>query len=288
MKLKYLGTGAAEGWPGLFCGCENCEKVRVLGGRNIRTRSQAVVYANEGANDDKDNILVLDFPPDTYMHCLNHGLRLDKLAHLFITHSHHDHYAVEELFYRMKWFANKKSYPLNIYGNETVRDKYYAMLEKNNLNEEENETVYHTLKYFTPVKAGSFTVTPLAASHGTAEENCMLYLVGNGHKTILYAHDTGLFPEATFEYLKGKRLDMISLDCTNGGVIMGEESGHMGLHGTGETKERLESLGCIDGTSKLVVNHFSHNGKLHYDEMVKAAKPYGFEVSYDGGVWDLT
>ena len=55
MKFQYLGTAAAEGWPAVFCRCEACEEAARRGGKNIRTRSQALV------NDD----LLLDLPPDT-------------------------------------------------------------------------------------------------------------------------------------------------------------------------------------------------------------------------------
>ena len=43
MEFQYLGTAAAEGIPALFCGCENCERSRKIGGRAIRTRSQAII-----------------------------------------------------------------------------------------------------------------------------------------------------------------------------------------------------------------------------------------------------
>ena len=43
MKLQYLGTAAAEGIPAVFCECENCIKSKENGGRNIRTRSQALI-----------------------------------------------------------------------------------------------------------------------------------------------------------------------------------------------------------------------------------------------------
>ncbi len=46
MKIKYLGTAAAEGIPAIFCECKICKKARELGGKNIRTRSQALI------NDD--------------------------------------------------------------------------------------------------------------------------------------------------------------------------------------------------------------------------------------------
>ena len=36
MKVCYLGTGAAEGIPALFCKCSYCEGVRVRGGKEVR------------------------------------------------------------------------------------------------------------------------------------------------------------------------------------------------------------------------------------------------------------
>ena len=43
MKLKYLGTAAAEGIPAMFCECNNCKEARRRGGRDLRTRSQALI-----------------------------------------------------------------------------------------------------------------------------------------------------------------------------------------------------------------------------------------------------
>lgn len=61
MKLIYLGTAAFEGIPAIFCSCPICNEARILGKRNIRTRSQAII------NDD----LLIDFNPDTFTHFLN-------------------------------------------------------------------------------------------------------------------------------------------------------------------------------------------------------------------------
>jgi len=281
MIFQYLGTAAAEGWPGLFCGCHNCENARAAGGRNIRTRSQAVIYGDE----TKADMLVIDFPPDTYLHCLQHDLRLDKCSHLLITHSHNDHFAVAELEYRMEWYADREGHTLNIYGNETVRDKFNGMLKQHNLTDADTVTRFHLNEYFTAFRAGAFTVTPLKAQHGPPEQ-CMIYIIGHGSHNVLYANDTGLLPEETWEFLKGKRFDLVSLDCTNGDLDVSEGS-HMGLRSCAETKARLSKMGCIDESSRVVVNHFSHNGNLHYDAMVTAAAAYGMEVSYDGGIWEL-
>ena len=64
MKLKYLGTAAAEGYPAMFCDCENCRKAMKSKGKNIRSRSQAII----------DDSLLVDFPCDTYYHCLNNNI----------------------------------------------------------------------------------------------------------------------------------------------------------------------------------------------------------------------
>lgn len=53
----------------MFCHCEACKKARKLGGKNIRTRSQAIV----------DNRLLIDFCADTYMHVLQQGLPLEDI-----------------------------------------------------------------------------------------------------------------------------------------------------------------------------------------------------------------
>ena len=65
MKIKFLGTAAAEGFPAVFCNCEYCNKARELGGKNIRTRSQAII----------DNKLLIDLPADTYFHFLQNILK---------------------------------------------------------------------------------------------------------------------------------------------------------------------------------------------------------------------
>ena len=83
MKFTYLGTAAAEGFPAIFCNCKFCNRARQIGGKNIRTRSQALI------NDD----FLLDIPSDTYAHSLNFDVRLDKIKYLLITHSHSDHFS---------------------------------------------------------------------------------------------------------------------------------------------------------------------------------------------------
>lgn len=55
MKIQFLGTAAYEGIPAMFCQCEQCNTARKRGGKNLRTRSQALI----------DGKLLIDFPADT-------------------------------------------------------------------------------------------------------------------------------------------------------------------------------------------------------------------------------
>lgn len=61
IEIRYLGTAATEGCPALFCKCNFCESLRRSNQNEwFRTRSQVLV------NHD----LLVDFPPDTYLHFL--------------------------------------------------------------------------------------------------------------------------------------------------------------------------------------------------------------------------
>ena len=87
MKIKYLGTAAAEGIPAMFCKCDNCNRARALGGKNIRTRSQALI----------DGKILIDFPADSYMHELRYGIDFSDIPALLITHVHEDHCYLSEM-----------------------------------------------------------------------------------------------------------------------------------------------------------------------------------------------
>jgi len=272
MKIKYLGTAAAEGWPALFCECEACRRARKLGGRNIRTRSQAII----------DDTLLMDFPPDVYMHVLNEGIKLSAVDTLLVTHSHQDHFYPLDLIMRGKPYAHDPiGKVLDIYGNEAVKMLYENAVMKENdssdLTEIEQYHEIHPLDEF--YTKGGYHITALAADH-KKNENCLLYLIEKDGKCLLYANDTGWFPEKTWDRLKDKYIDLVSMDCTFG---MGYcESNHMGMINNWDVKQKMLQLGCADQETKFVCTHFSHNTNLMHEEFETEAVKYGFLVAYDG------
>ncbi len=275
MKLQFLGTAAAEGWPALFCDCPFCREAHNLGGKNIRTRSQSIV----------DDRLLLDFPADTYWHCIQYGVHLEKIEHVLITHSHEDHFYPLDIMTKMPPYAHGVSsdaMPMfHIYGNEAVISQMKALLKEDTKEVWKQWLQLHTVQPFKPFEVDDYQITPLLSDHMQTEQ-ALFYLIENDGKRLLYAHDTGMFLPETLDYLEGKRLDAVSLDCT-----FGKENwshGHMGFPENQATRQWLLDHGCADEKTIFVSNHFSHNGGAVYDRMAEFAKNTGIQISYDGMV----
>ncbi len=270
MKIKYLGTAAAEGWPAVYCKCDACEKARSLGGKNIRTRSQALI-------DDK---LLIDYPPDTYYHSLKYNINLLDIDNILITHSHQDHYYPYEFLLRCKGFCHGATSGLNIYGNKKCLDFYNdAAATVEPFYSETNGVTYNYVKPFEEVDVDGYTVTALPALHDRTED-CYIFLIRKDDKSLLYGNDTGIFTDEVFEYLKNKPITLVSLDCTT--LKHKDGNNHMGIEDCLIVKEKLIACGCVTKETKFVVNHFSHNGELLHDEIEERVSKHDMAVAYDG------
>ena len=49
-----------------------------------------------------------------------------------------------------------------------------------------------------------------------------------------------------------------------------------------ETVERMRKSNFVKPTTRFVVTHFSHNGRLLQQEYEDICTPHGVEVAYDG------
>lgn len=269
MKIKYLGTAAYEGIPSLFCQCETCLKSMKLGGRNIRSRSQAIV------NDD----LLLDFPPDTVSHFHRFKLDWSKITNCLITHSHSDHFYPEDIQMIRRDYCHVKDYKLNYYGGESVFSSLSSIIEDRK--DLFMDISVNKLDAFKTYKIGKYEVMPLNANHDPLSTP-LFYAISDGEKRMLYANDTGYFFDEDFENLKRfGRFDLVSLDCT-GAVQANWVNGHMSIDTNIRVLNKLKELNLVDDNTIKVVHHFSHNGKATYDEIVEFTKGLGIIVSYDG------
>lgn len=268
MELRILGSGAAEGWPALFCRCEACKRARALGGKDIRTRSGALI----------DKRVLIDFSADTYHHVLRDGLDLAAADSLLITHDHEDHFYPDDLGMRAPPFAHVMDAPpvLTVYGADRVGAKVASVKAAFRM----DAIAFRRVGAFESFSLPSgHDVLALRGLHDRSME-CLLYLVRKEGKAILYGHDTGLFPQETMLALRGIHLDIVMMDCTNGNQKEG--TNHMGIPDNLILRDRLREIGCVDETTQLVMTHFSHNGGLSHDELCALALPEGFLVAYDG------
>lgn len=275
MKIKYLGTAAAEGVPALFCQCDNCKYAWTFKGRNIRSRAQALI------NDD----LLIDFGPDTYKHVLDYNVPLDMIHHILITHKHSDHFYRHDLLFRRPGYASKiDEGPVFVYGTQVIYDRIDKMVNDENMQEQLQAKMvvpYESYNFL------SYTVTPLIAQHDQ-DAGSVIYLIKQDNKSILYAHDTGYFVDETWDYLSKleKPLDLISLDCTIG-LLKNWNYGHLSFDCFLQVIDRLKTIKAIDNNTIVIANHFSHNGKASYDEMVKEAQKYNVIIAFDGMEIDI-
>ena len=273
MKFKFLGTGAAEGFPAMYCGCAYCEAARKSGGKDLRTRSQAMI----------DEDLLIDYPSDTFIHAMQYRLRMDSVKYIFVTHSHLDHFAPEDATMRGLAFAHNIREPLvTVWGNEAVKQVYDWAHEKM-IGKIKDGYTYRLLKAYQPVQAGAYTVIPLPVRHDP-NENCYIFVIRKGGKTILYGNDTGMLYEEVFDYLKEQKIyfDMVSLDCTMVENPVSDEGSHMGVDGVVRVKARLLENKNADGRTKFFANHFSHNGNPTQERLEKLLLPHGIMPAYDG------
>ncbi len=272
MEIQYLGTAAAEGLPALFCSCELCQKARQEKGKELRTRTQSII----------DGKILIDFPPDTYMHALHYGLNMGKIQHLLITHSHMDHFFPVELIHRHEHFGHNAEGMLHVYGNEAVEKAFYdaVLIERFKVHPLDDAVKFIRLEPFADFMADGYHIIPVPADHDK-RETCFIYIVEKDGKSILYGHDTGLnLSKEAQDCVFSRKYDLISLDATMGKNH--SEGYHMGLPDALTFAALLDEKACTHSNTVKVVNHFSHNGNMSHKDLEEFAQKHGMVAAYDG------
>jgi len=270
MQIHFLGTGAAAGFPALFCDCYFCQEAQRLGGKDIRTRASIHI----------DEMYKIDFPPDTFYHKLKYGLDLSKIRHILVTHAHYDHFAPGELHFLAEPFAHiEEREPLHIYGNEIVSERLDLAGGP-----ERYCLIFHQIKPFEEFAAGEMRVFPVRAAHAPNQEALNFVLQKEG-KTILIGYDTGWYLEHTWKALRKFQFDLIIFDCTHGWLDSAQ--GHLGIKPVLRMRDRLGEMGSLKESARSIATHFSHNGRLFHKDLCEALKPKGVEVAYDGLILEI-
>ena len=266
MNLTFLGTAAAEGFPGIFCNCSNCNAARARGGRSLRFRSALLV------NSD----LLIDCGPDLLASAQRFNLNLSQVTTNIVTHAHPDHFHIENFLLRRKPFTGGLEIPtLDLFGPRDVTDT----LERSRPDLSILRMKAHPVSAFQTWSHSGYTFSTFKANHAIGEYEAIFYSVGDEQHSFLYVTDTGLLPEETWRALAGKSFDSIILEETLG---TGTYAQHLGFDTFRETAARMRAGGLLRPGGRLIAHHISHSGNPVHEELEALFAPDGVEVAYDG------
>lgn len=285
MKLQFLGTGAAEGAPAIFCKCDTCQELRRRGEKEYHTRAQFLI----------DDTVGIEFPPDAYYHALRFNVDLTKMRYLLVTHSHMDHFYAHDFILRGYKYTSEKDLPLTIYGNAEVL-KVFEECTRREM--KDSVAPNYTLVEVNPFQPfafgdeGEYTATPLLAQH-SKEEQALVYLIEKGNKAYLHLTDTGRLPKESLDYLekylngKGKTIDFVTFDCTFLRHTAGEVSRHMGVEDNKAMEEAFLCRKIANEHTRYAITHYSHNNAPLKENLQKIEEEYGYIPSFDGMILEI-
>lgn len=273
MKITYLGTGAAEGVPAMFCSCQYCQNIRKLGRSEFRTRTQILI----------DDDLSVDFPPEAYAHSLEFGADLSRLKYLLVTHSHMDHFYAHDFILRGYKYAKLDEDVLHIYGNAEIKKVFAECTAREMKPEVAPHVRMHEISPYEIFGFGGYRVIAIPAQHSKTEDALLFYIEKEG-KGYLHLHDTGRICDEALEFLakNGAKAGLVAFDCTFAEQSYGAVSRHMGIEDNMIMKDKLSSLGVIGGNTKVVITHFSHNANPTRAHLKEIEEKYGVIAAYDG------
>jgi phosphoribosyl 1,2-cyclic phosphate phosphodiesterase len=263
MNIRLLGTGAADGIPGLYSDNRVSRYAREHGGMDMRTRSAALV----------DDLIKIDFPPDTLCQLQRERLNARDWSAIVFTHSHEDHFAVGEIQYAMYPFTELEQLPPSIYGNPTIGKLLCHRYPEWPID-------FVEMRSFCSYAHSSYVITPVLAKHQIDEE-CLNLIIQKGDKTLLYATDTGVWAEPTFIFVSDYRLDCLVIECTEG-IEGSDYEGHLDIKGLGHVLTRLRQAGTVHERTRIVTTHHAHTGNATHHELIEALTPLGAEPGFDG------
>ena len=222
MKLKFLGTAAAEAIPALWCECPVCRRAKELGGRELRRRCSYLI--------DRDTLI--DFGPDAYWQVTEFGIDLTAVDRILFTHPHEDHLATAELSWRRTPYFSHVEHWIDVCGTRMLFGTILGELACSGmaLNFEELRIRPVEVQPGVWAKSGDVELLPMRANHAPGKDP-VFYLIRRGGRTVLIANDTGWPPEESWSCLAKEKIDLAVLESTMGPGMPDCRNGHMGASG---------------------------------------------------------
>jgi phosphoribosyl 1,2-cyclic phosphate phosphodiesterase len=279
MRLTFLGTAAAEGYPNAFCRCANCERARALGGPSLRKRCAALI------NDD----LLIDLGPDLMAASFMHGRSLARVRYCLQTHAHADHMDPSHFLSRSPEYGVPDAPRLQFYASHATARRAARALERDLapaslLDREVGERLNLEIHQIEPLQsfvAGPYRVTAFPANHDPSVEP-LLYAIHAEGRTLFYGTDTAALPEETWRAFHRHEwpFDIVILDHTYGPDEPGTD--HLSARQLVEHAARMREEGLLAAGARVLATHLAHAGNPVHPELAVFAAEHGYEVAYDG------
>jgi phosphoribosyl 1,2-cyclic phosphate phosphodiesterase len=287
MEITFLGTGAAELYPGIWCQCDYCNYAREKGGRNIRFTS-SIHFADT---------CLIDFPADVANKALCYGVDLLPVNLLLCTHSHEDHFDPQMLYWRYKYYgletmpeedrykapcARFTELPhLNIFGNRKILKRMDPILAGREMVDYAMD--FHIPEAYREYHCEGVDFIPMIANHLDRDgERGLIYWVHAKGKSFLYATDTGTFTARTRDYLRTCKADLVIMEATCG--LSGRGENHMTLEKVKREVDILWGNNIFTGEPRVILTHMSPHRTPPYDHLCTVLQGTPLESAYDGMV----
>lgn len=268
MRIRLLGTGGADGIPAMCANSPVSDFAREHGGKDIRTRAAALI----------DGELKIDFGPDTLCQVNRDGLNPAEWIATLFTHSDEDHLCVGEFQYFLYPFNDNEFIPFPAYGNEKVcriiRERYPDW-----------PVEVHEIKTWQPFHVAGYKITPILANHKVDEE-ALNYVIEHDGRKLIYATDTGIWCDQTFEFVRGLQAQALVIECTEG-FLTTSYWGHLDIAECLGMVQRMRELDVLADEARVVTTHHSHQGGARHCDLATALGKFAIEPGYDGMEFDV-
>lgn len=263
VKVVTIGTGAARGWPIVWCRCASCAAMR----RESTIRGQTCVLV--------DDRLLLDLGGTALLTPSLSGMDLGSVRHLLVGHSHSDHWSPRMLRYRRDAGVAE---PLEVVGPPAVVADVEELSDP--------AITGRSVVAGDRLRAGRYDVAVHAARHyGDRVGPAVLYDIrGPDGARMLYATDTGPLPERTIRDVRGAAFDLVLLDETYG--LVPESDNHHDLDSFRRDVERLRRVGAVGDRTRVAAIHLGH-GNPPTDQLRQALASVPAVPARDGDTFLL-
>jgi phosphoribosyl 1,2-cyclic phosphate phosphodiesterase len=126
----------------------------------------------------------------------------------------------------------------------------------------------------------AYQVTPISATH-KGDEDCHNFIIERDGRRLLYATDTGFYREEVFDFLAGKDIHALVVECSDG-FLKTPYIGHMDIDQCVSLVGRLRESGALAKDSQVFTTHHAAGGNATYDELTQALGPFGIQAGFDG------